>query len=330
MKDYYQILGLKRSASRAEIRKRWLELALKLHPDHNPDDPGAQRHFMEVREAYTVLYDDSRRSMYDRHGVTDFTAYQSPPAPSDYFYCKVSPSTTRLNDEVEVSFTYSHEGRIFKRPEFKDFHITGPPYVKTRTVSSEGLPVKETTLTYIVCPLRQGRILIGPATIKIGGKVFRSDPQPLAVMAARCYYMRDMAAGNYPYRYALHFEQAATGKSGRKAWRLLNHVVLVPRSNAARAFHTLGSGIKIVSTVAGIVYLSPYAGFWFAAIAGNVAGFLNCRLLYRLAGVQPKFGHSETFGVISEYEDRGYLHGTDLGIPLLKSHWLYRLGRAVV
>jgi DnaJ-class molecular chaperone len=65
MKDYYSILGVSRTSSAEEIRKRYRQLAMRHHPDRNPDDPAAEERFKEVAEAYGVLTDPVKRREYD-------------------------------------------------------------------------------------------------------------------------------------------------------------------------------------------------------------------------------------------------------------------------
>ncbi len=67
-RDYYEILGVDRSASDADIKKAFRRLAMKYHPDRNPDDAEAESHFKEAREAFDVLSDPNKRATYDQFG----------------------------------------------------------------------------------------------------------------------------------------------------------------------------------------------------------------------------------------------------------------------
>ncbi len=67
-RDYYQVLDVPRTASEADVKKAYRRLAMKFHPDRNPDDHEATDKFKEVKEAYEVLTDASRRAAYDQFG----------------------------------------------------------------------------------------------------------------------------------------------------------------------------------------------------------------------------------------------------------------------
>jgi molecular chaperone DnaJ len=67
-RDYYEVLGVSRTASSDELRKAYQQLALKYHPDRNQGDAAAEATFKEVNEAYSVLSDEQKRAVYDQYG----------------------------------------------------------------------------------------------------------------------------------------------------------------------------------------------------------------------------------------------------------------------
>src|SRR5437660_9847505 len=71
-RDYYEVLGVGRTASDEEIKRAYRKLAVKFHPDKNPEDPHAEEKFKELGEAYDVLMDADKRAAYDRFGHTAF------------------------------------------------------------------------------------------------------------------------------------------------------------------------------------------------------------------------------------------------------------------
>lgn len=70
-RDFYEVLGLDKSASKEEIKKAYRQLARKYHPDVNKDDPSAEDKFKEVKEAYETLSNDQKKAHYDQFGHTD-------------------------------------------------------------------------------------------------------------------------------------------------------------------------------------------------------------------------------------------------------------------
>jgi molecular chaperone DnaJ len=67
-RDYYEVLGVNKDCAEDELKKAYRRLAMKWHPDRNPDNPKAEEHFKEAKEAYEILSDASKRAAYDQFG----------------------------------------------------------------------------------------------------------------------------------------------------------------------------------------------------------------------------------------------------------------------
>src|SRR6185295_12590732 len=67
--DYYEVLGVPRGATEADVKKAYRQLAMQFHPDRNPGDKTAEDRFKAVNEAYAVLSDPDKRAHYDRFGT---------------------------------------------------------------------------------------------------------------------------------------------------------------------------------------------------------------------------------------------------------------------
>ena len=67
-RDYYDVLGVGRDANEQDLKKAYRRLAMKYHPDRNPDDASAEPQFTEAKEAYDVLCDSDKRTAYDQFG----------------------------------------------------------------------------------------------------------------------------------------------------------------------------------------------------------------------------------------------------------------------
>ncbi len=70
-RDYYEVLGVGRDASKSEVKKAYRQKAIKFHPDKNPDDPTAAEKFREATEAYETLKDPQQKAQYDQFGHVD-------------------------------------------------------------------------------------------------------------------------------------------------------------------------------------------------------------------------------------------------------------------
>jgi molecular chaperone DnaJ len=77
-RDYYEVLGVTKSATDADIKSAYRKLAMKYHPDRNPGDKSAEEKFKEAAEAYAVLADSSKRSLYDRFGHAGVSSAAGP------------------------------------------------------------------------------------------------------------------------------------------------------------------------------------------------------------------------------------------------------------
>lgn len=91
-KDYYNVLGLSRSASPDEIRKAYRKLAMQYHPDRNPGDKQAEERFKDINEAYQVLSDPQKRARYDQLGSAYSNWQQRGGTPGDFDWSQWSSS----------------------------------------------------------------------------------------------------------------------------------------------------------------------------------------------------------------------------------------------
>ena len=94
-RDYYEVLGLSREASTDEIKKAYRKLAMKYHPDKNPNNKEAEEKFKEIAESYAILSDEQKRAKYDRFGhaaenMVRFKGTKSPDQKNAKFYKKLN------------------------------------------------------------------------------------------------------------------------------------------------------------------------------------------------------------------------------------------------
>jgi len=106
IKDFYKILGIEEGASADEIKKAYRKLALKYHPDRNPDDAKAEERFKEIQEAYEVLSDAKKHKQYDRMRKNPFAGPFG-----DAFDTRTGGRFYRAPDGTYVRFDTGGNGR---------------------------------------------------------------------------------------------------------------------------------------------------------------------------------------------------------------------------
>ncbi|RFS22777.1 J domain-containing protein [Chitinophaga silvatica] len=103
VKDYYKILGVEKSATSEQIKKAYRKLAVKYHPDKNPNDKAAEEKFKEINEAYEVLSDEEKRKKYDQFGENYKYYEQHGGRPEDFDWSQYGGGQGR---------TYSYQGNM--------------------------------------------------------------------------------------------------------------------------------------------------------------------------------------------------------------------------
>ncbi len=133
MKDYYAILGVTRTSSEEEIRKRYRKLAMQYHPDQNPDTPGAEEKFKEIAEAYGVLTDPKKRREYDTFTARKGGDFQNGGTNGDFSYSQEDILRDLFNDP---HFQQMFRGllREFQRSGFR----ASPEFIKRSFFGGKG------------------------------------------------------------------------------------------------------------------------------------------------------------------------------------------------
>jgi molecular chaperone DnaJ len=124
-RDYYEVLGVEKTASKEELKKAYRKLAMQFHPDRNPDDKDAEEKFKEAAEAYEILSSDEKRANYDRFGHEGLRGGQQ--------------GFSDIND------IFSHFSDIFGGASiFDDFFGGGQRRTRRRTGGTPGSDLKVT------------------------------------------------------------------------------------------------------------------------------------------------------------------------------------------
>ena len=177
-KDYYKVLGVERKASADEIRKAYRKLALKYHPDRNPNDKAAEDRFKEINEAYQVLSDSDKRARYDQLG-SEYSNWQQRGAPGDFNWGNWSSrGGTRVNmDDLNQMFGGEGAFSDFFRSIFGGMGASAPTGGRARSSRGMEQPVTISmdeayhgTARQLQSEQRRMEVRI-PAGVKSGSKV---------------------------------------------------------------------------------------------------------------------------------------------------------------
>ncbi len=110
-KNYYEVLGVSKTADENELKKAYRRLAKKFHPDANPNDPTAETKFKEINEAYEVLSDPEKRQMYDRFGTVNPQGFPGGASGGQYTYNGQNVDFGDLSGIFETIFGGRGRGR---------------------------------------------------------------------------------------------------------------------------------------------------------------------------------------------------------------------------
>ncbi|MEO8149237.1 MAG: DnaJ domain-containing protein [Bacteroidia bacterium] len=303
--DFYHILGLDRSASADAIKQAYRRLAQQYHPDKNPHNKNAEEKFLHIQQAYHTLIDAEKRRVYDAQSGGGFY-FVAPENLHHYFHVTCNTRSVKVNQEFEVTYSYTGEGRYFVRPTFNNFFVSSKPIVTSRFVNIDGMQVKETNLIYTLAPLHKGDFIINKAKIRLHQKPYETPELAIHVTDNECYFLKDKAADGKPCILQLNYEEVVTGQFF-KTLRIQRHDVLIPRSKNAQWFHGLGTAVKYTFMI-WIIILSMKAGYGFlmGLLGGGLIGSANCQLFYWLVGVKSKFYFATQHPAVREYFEQGY------------------------
>ena len=113
-KNYYETLGVDKTASKEDIKRAYRRMARKYHPDVNPNDKTAEEKFKEINEAYEILSDDKKHEMYDRFGTVNGSGYN--PSQGTQAGSDGSTHTWSSQGPVNINFDEMFGGRARGSP----------------------------------------------------------------------------------------------------------------------------------------------------------------------------------------------------------------------
>ena len=323
--DYYSILEVSTTASSEEIKKSFHRLAFQFHPDHNPNNPKATEEFRRLNEAYQVLSNTAERSKYDR-SKGDFTRI-TPIKIVPYLRVEVDTHSVKLNEEVELTFVFSSEGRNFIKEPVRDWFFSSGPWVEHKDVYEQGVMMRQTRMRYTICPIKTGRLYTPKAQIKYENVLITSDAFEINVGKNHCYFNAESEAGNDPVVVDLYKEIISINARFKKTV-IQRRKVLVPRSTLAAWYHKVGKSIKLICTFCGIsIALLNDQNFILGGLMGSLFAGINIQVMYKLVSVKSIWYHQSKYPLVQEYYTAGFRLGDQPEELFPKANWKVFLKR---
>ncbi len=138
--NYYSVLGVKRNATPTEVKQAYRKLVFQYHPDRNPNDSEAAVKFKEILDAYGILSDSDKRSVYDQ---------ATRPLEEEEIQEEEKPQEEQFGDKVEEGFHYSYEfkKKVDPQPKCPQCSVTGTDAVVARKGGTGSAPGKQFILS---------------------------------------------------------------------------------------------------------------------------------------------------------------------------------------